>query len=440
MGSTFKKYYNKMADEKLSPLVIETFLRYYEKVQAGDRGLLTKSEIVPPAKENVISFNTLTNKEVTNLSKLSVIKLNGGLGTTMGLTKAKSLLPVKNELNFLDLIALQTLRLRETTGQNVPLILMNSFNTDTDTLGYLKKYPTLEIAGLPLSFIQNKFPKVRRDNLQPFEYESDPTQEWNPPGHGDIYIALTVFGILDKLIDSGIEYAFIANSDNLGATVDPRILNYLIESNTPFLMEVCNRLEIDKKGGHLAQDKAGQLLLREVAQCPENEVDEFQNIELYRYFNTNNIWVNLKAVKELMETENNLFLLPLILNPKVVDGTEVYQIETAMGAAISKFPNSKALVVPRERFAPVKKTSDLLTIWSDAYVIDENYRITLHPSCPAPPYVELDDKYYKTIDQIKKRFPFGAPSLVNCRSLKVEGDHTFDKDFICSGDVTIDAD
>jgi UTP--glucose-1-phosphate uridylyltransferase len=437
MGNIFKRYFEKMADEGIPSLVIETFLRYFEKVKAGETGLLSKNEIALPEKNNVVNYAELTNDNAAFLSKLAVIKLNGGLGTTMGLTKAKSLLPVKDDLNFLDIIALQTIRLREKIEQDIPLVLMNSFNTDEDTLNYLQKYPSLKLENLPLSFTQNKYPRVRQDTLLPYENEVDPSQEWNPPGHGDIYLALTICGILDRLIESGVEYAFIANSDNLGATVDPLILNYLLENDVPFLMEVCDRLEIDKKGGHLAQDRQGRLLLREVAQCPDEEIDEFQNIELYRYFNTNNIWVNLKEVKRLMMTENNLFLLPLILNAKTVEGVKVYQIETAMGAAISKFRNSKALVVPRERFAPVKKTSDLLTIWSDAYILDNDYRITLHPDCPKPPYAELDERYFKTIDQMRDRFPNGAPSLRKCNSLKIVGDHTFEKDLVCEGDVVI---
>lgn len=58
---------------------------------------------------------------------------------------------------------------------------------------------------------------------------------------------------------------------------------------------------------------------------------------------------------------------------------QVFQLETAMGAAIECFKGAGAVAVPRYRFAPVKKCNDLLLLRSDAYVVNEHYNIVLAP-------------------------------------------------------------
>ncbi|MEA1973473.1 MAG: UTP--glucose-1-phosphate uridylyltransferase, partial [Candidatus Cloacimonadota bacterium] len=371
-----------------------------------------------------------------NLNKLAVIKLNGGLGTSMGLKKAKSLLPVKDGLSFLDIIAKQILNIRQKSDVQIPLILMNSFNTSYDSLNELSKYDNLKINDIPLDFLQNKFPKILQKDLT-FLDDQDKKLNWNPPGHGDIYITLAQTKLIETLLDKGYEYLFISNSDNLGAIIDNKILNYFAKENLPFMMEVCSRTEADKKGGHLAQTKEGQLLLRETAQCPKNEISEFEDVNIYKYFNTNNLWVNLKGLKYKLEINNNMMLLPLIMNKKIVNDKHIYQIESAMGSAISSFKRSQALIVPRSRFAPVKKTNDLLAIWSDAYNLDESYQIKLSDKCKRPPIVELDPKYYKNIDQMKNRFKKGIPSLVNAKKITVRGDVSFGENVIIEDEVII---
>jgi len=430
-------YRNLMKEEGLHDLITETFIFYLHQIILGITGKMSKNEIEPPDKSNLVNYENLKQTSRVHLGKLVIIKLNGGLGTSMGLKKAKSLLPVKNDYNFLDIIVRQVLSLRERTKSQIPLIFMNSFNTNSDTLQYLEQYPDLGLFKVPLSFTQNKYPRIVTETLEPYQHAYDQNQNWNPPGHGDIYMAMAISGVLEKLLDSGIEYAFISNSDNLGAVVDERILNYIVGNEIPFLMEVCIRSEIDKKGGHLAQNIAKQLVLREIAQCPDDELEEFQDTELYRYFNTNNLWINLRIMKKLMMENNSLFLLPMILNAKEVDGTPITQIETAMGAAISMFPGSRAVIVPRNRFAPVKKTNDLLTIWSDAYVLTDDYRVVLNEECKKVPTVILDEEYYKTIDQLQERFPQGAPSLKNSERFEIQGDISFGEDVVVKGKVKL---
>lgn len=435
MNQQFSKL---MKSEGLSDPVIRTFASYFDKLAQGEAGFISKAEIKPPGGNNVVEYETIRSNPRTDLLKQTVvIKLNGGLGTSMGLSKAKSLLPVKGNMNFLDIITRQVLTLRASTGYDVQLLFMNSFATEADTLAYLEKYPDLSRQDLPISFVQNKFPRIRQQDLMPYS-NTDGEKNWNPPGHGDIYTALSSSGLLDKLIAKGYRYAFVSNSDNLGATVDTAIPAFMEEHNVPFLMEVCARSPMDKKGGHLAEDHAGQLLLREIAQCPPDELDEFQDIEYYKYFNTNNLWIDLKALEWHLITNDGLMILPMIVNPKVVDGTPVYQLETAMGAAIASFNNAKALLVPKDRFAPVKKTNDLLAIWSDAYELNDQYQIQLKRGLAKAPLIELDERYYGDVQKLQQHFK-GIPSLSGCKELKITGDITFGDDVVCDGKVNMHA-
>ncbi len=434
MKNNLEMFIDKIKSAQLNDTVEKAFSFYYNQVLEGATGMLTEQEIEPPAETLIVDYETLEDREEVPFEKLVVIKLNGGLGTSMGLSKAKSLLNVKDDMSFLDVIVKQILNLREKTGKEIPLLLMNSFNTQKDTLSYLEKYPQLPLDGLPVDFLQNKYPKVIREDLTPLNNKID-AKNWNPPGHGEVYSVLLTSGTLDKLLDRGYQYAFISNSDNLGAVSNSRILSYMDENNIPFMMEVCLRTEMDKKGGHLAQTSDGQLILRESAQCPEDEVNLFQDINRYKYFNTNNLWVDLKILKQYLNDNDNFLTLPIILNKKVVDDVPVYQIEAAMGAAINTFKGAMAINVPRSRFVPVKKTNELLAIWSDAYEFDHDFNIRLVTGLTKSPQIDLDE-CYKTIDDMSKRFKI-VPSLKNCSKLNISGDFTFAENVVFKGDCSI---
>ncbi|MBT5420700.1 MAG: UTP--glucose-1-phosphate uridylyltransferase [Candidatus Cloacimonetes bacterium] len=436
MKSHLNEFVQIMKNEGLEDLIIQSFSNSYYKILEGATGKLTESEIEPPANKNLTNYHDLKPAENSQLEKLVVIKLNGGLGTSMGLKKAKTLLKIKGENNFLDVIAQQILHLRRESSKDIPLILMHSFNTQKDSLSYLEQYKDLAIPHIPLDFLQNKFPKIKLSDLSPLKNAND-NLNWNPPGHGEIYTALAISGVLDKLISNGFEYAFISNSDNLGAVIDEKILAHFAEEKLPFMMEVCKRTEMDKKGGHLAQSKKGQLMLRETAQCPDDEVELFQDINRYSYFNTNNLWVNLKALKQRLYENRYLLPLTMILNIKDVDGEQVYQVESAMGAAISVFKNSRAIVVNRDRFAPVKKTNDMLAILSDAYELTPDFKLKLVNEYTTVPHIELSEKYYKNINDFETRFKGGIPSLKKCKSLSISENVTFRNNVKIVGDVKI---
>ena len=422
MKSKLDEIIKKMQNAGLNETVIKSFSYYYKLVLKGETGRISEKMINPPSDKNIGDYEKIPSKKIKP-NDLVVIKLNGGLGTSMGLNKAKSLLPVKKGLTFLDIIANQILVIRKNTETNLPILFMNSFNTQKDTLNFLSKYHNLPVEDLGLDFVQNKYPKIKRDGLTPLNNDDD-KKNWNPPGHGEIYSVLSTSGLLDKLLSKGYKYAFISNSDNLGAIYDDKIYAYIKDNNIPFLMEVAIRTELDKKGGHLAETKNGQLLLRETAQCPKEDIEEFQNVKKYKYFNTNSLWVNLKVLKKKLDENNNFLPLPLILNGKVVDNVEVYQLESAMGAAIQLFEGSKALVVPRSRFLPVKKTNDLLLLESDIFDLNKDYHLVRTTDNPLP-LIDLDEKYYKAIDDFKKRFK-NIPSLKHCEYLQVKGDVTFE--------------
>ncbi|MBT3168346.1 MAG: UTP--glucose-1-phosphate uridylyltransferase [Candidatus Cloacimonetes bacterium] len=419
MKSHLKKFIAKMEVENPNELVIQSFTNSYYKILEGATGKISENEIEQPASNNLTNYDELSEINSAFLGKLAVIKLNGGLGTSMGLNEPKSLIKIKNNLNFLDIIARQILHLRNHSQKDIPLLFMHSFNTRKKSLDYLKKYSNLKNDDIPLDFMQNKFPKIKQSNLSPLNNQNE-NLNWNPPGHGEIYLVLAISGILDKLIKNGFEYVFISNADNLGAVVDEKILTHFASNNIPFLMEVCNRTEMDKKGGHLAQTKSGQLLLRESAQCPKNELENFQNIDIFSYFNTNNLWINLKSLKQRLYEKRFHLPLSMILNSKTVDGEKVYQVESAMGSAISVFKNSKAIIVNRNRFIPVKTTNDLLIVWSDVFRLSENFKLI--SQVPKIPKINLDTKFYQNYADFEMRFQKGVPSLKKCNQIEVNGD------------------
>ena len=437
MPKHLQSFIIKMEKEGLPQALIDTFAYYYKKVVAGETGLVFDKDIKPLNADEIESADNVgqyadAGKKV--LKNAVMIILNGGLGTTMGLTKPKSIIRVKNGKSFLEII------LKQAQANNVILSLMNSFSTHQDTLSALSR---INPRSVPAMFIQHKFPKILSKGLGPADWSKDRDLEWNPPGHGDVYTALYTSKTLQHLLDKGIIYAFIANSDNLGATMDTSLLGYFAENRFPFMMEVAERTPSDLKGGHIARYKTGNLILREAAQCPKDELDAFRDISKYRYFNTNNIWINLHFLLDLINKFGTI-RLPMILNPKTLDPVdastpEVYQVETAMGSAILLFEGARAIRVPRSRFFPVKNCNDLLAVRSDCYILSKEQALILNPERKLDEIkISLDPEYYGNRDLLNERFLIdGVPSLVDCESLTIKGDVCFEKDVIIKGKVMI---
>lgn len=439
--SDFTLFREKMEQAEVCEAAIKSFERNYHALVNENKGMISEDSISPVEDLPTLSSISKNSSFDSNLlAQTVVIKLNGGLGTSMGLQKAKSLLPVKAELTFLDVIVSQISYLREQTGAQVQFLLMNSFSTSQGTLEHMEQYEHLNLAqASDIEMMQNQVPKINAKNLTPAEHPDNPDLEWCPPGHGDIYATIEGSGWLDKLLSQGIKYAFVSNSDNLGAVLEPNILNHFAQSGNPFLMEVTRRTDADKKGGHLAVRKSDdQLLLREVAQCPDEDLAHFQDIDTHQFFNTNSLWIRLDSLKGALEQHNGIIPLPMITSSKTVDprdkkSTAVYQLEVAMGAAIECFPGASAICVPRSRFAPVKTTSDLFSLRSDAYETNEDGRIALIKERNGkPPTVNLSDEY-KLVDSLEG---LGIPSLKDAEQISISGPVRFAENVKIKGIVS----
>ena len=446
MNNNFDLFVSKMISENMDKNAINSFKHAYSELLYKNNGMISEQEILPlrdvKSLENDIKKNIEINKALLN--QVVVVKLNGGLGTSMGLSEAKSLLKVKDEYCFLDLIILQIKEMRKFFNSDIHFLLMNSFNTNYDTINFInKKYSDFDNVE-DITFIQNKIPKVDKETLNPVKWEANPELEWCPPGHADLYTVLYSSGKLDDLLSKGIKYMFISNSDNLGGVLDLEILSYFSEREIPFMMECCKRTEADKKGGHLAIRKSdNQLILREIAQCSKEDKGYFEDIEKHEYFNTNNLWLRLDILKEIMDKNNGILKLPIILNEKTVDpinpnSTKVIQLESAMGSAIECLKGSSAIVVPRNRFVPIKKCADLFLLRSNAYHIEKNYNLSLTKECEDnQPIIDLDNRYYKNLIDLEKFTKLGIPNLIHCKKLSVTGKISFNSNCIIKGIVNI---
>ena len=189
---------DKMRAAGAHPAELAAMTRRLEQLDDPDAGRLSGDVLEPlddlPLLDELPEPAPERAREV--LDRLVVVKLNGGLGTSMGLSGPKSLLEVKRGSSFLDVIATQVLALRERHGARLPLVVMNSPSTQGPSLEVLKRYAGLRGQEVPLDFLQGREPKLRADDLAPVEWPANPDLEWCPPGHGDLYTALAASGML----------------------------------------------------------------------------------------------------------------------------------------------------------------------------------------------------------------------------------------------------
>ncbi|KAI8924595.1 UTP--glucose-1-phosphate uridylyltransferase-domain-containing protein [Entophlyctis helioformis] len=411
------------------------FTRYLAEKSKGVR--LNWKDVKSPGRDKILPYSTLAPLSAasskSDLSKLAVLKLNGGLGTTMGCVGPKSVIEVRDGMTFLDLTVRQIEYLNRENDVSVPLILMNSFNTDEETKRITQKYSGQQLK--IHTFNQSRFPRIEKESLLPLC--KDPvgkTGDWYPPGHGDLFESLANSGTLDALLAEGKEYLFISNVDNLGATVDKTILHHMVTSGAEFIMEVTDKTKADIKGGTLVEYE-GSIRLLEIAQVPSEYVDDFKSVKKFQIFNTNNLWVSLRAIKRVVE--NQELSMEIIVNNKTAEsGEKVIQLETAVGAAIKHFKGAHGINVPRTRFLPVKSTSDLFLITSDLYKLHHG-ELVLNPkrAFGTVPIVKLGD-HFKKVQHFLSRFQ-STPQILDLDHLTVTGDVTFGADVVLSGTVII---
>ncbi|MDN5563959.1 UTP--glucose-1-phosphate uridylyltransferase [Luteococcus japonicus] len=432
----------KMQAAGVMPAAIRTFQSQYAQLEAGAAGFIREETIEPmPRPVHLADLDVDPEAAREALDRTVVIKLNGGLGTSMGLDKAKNLLEVRDGKTFLDIIVQQVLAARAKHCARLPLMFMNSFRTHDDTLTALARYPELAVDGLPLGFLQNQEPKLRVDDLTPVEWPSNPSLEWCPPGHGDVYVALYGSGLLQQLIDLGHERLLLTNGDNLGASPDATMAGWFAASGASYAAELCRRTVNDRKGGHLAARRSdGQLILRDTAQTLPHEMHFFTDPDHHPYFHTNNLWLDLRVLHRVMSERDGVLGLPLIRNQKTVDPTDpdstpVFQMESAMGAAIEVFEGATAICVGRERFLPVKTTNELLLLRSDLYELDEDGLLVAQAETPR---VELDG-HYKLVQDFSRLVPHPL-GLRKATSLRVNGEVGFGRDVQVVGDVEVSPD
>jgi UTP--glucose-1-phosphate uridylyltransferase len=430
----------KMRADGQAPEAIAAFRNAYRRLESGEQATIASAELEPAG--GVPALEELAGEPGGDvLDRFALVKLNGGLATSMGLEQPKSLLPARDGRTFLEIIVGQVLALRARHDIRLPLVLMDSEATQEPTLAALDGQPELPVDGLPLDFLQSMIPKLERESLAPVQWPRAPALEWCPPGHGDVYGSLRSSGMLAALLDRGFHYAMISNADNLGSAFDPRIAGHVAAQEIPFLMEVVEGTEADRKGGHIARRRSdGRLVLRETAQTPPEDEESFRDYRRWRYYNTNSLWVDLRVLARTLDERDGVLELPLIVNHKTVDPRDsdsppVIQLESAMGAAIGSFDGAELLQVPRTRFAPVKTTDDLLLLRSDAYRLTPELRV--EPAADPLPYVELAKPYYGLLDRFEQRFPQGPPSLRQAERLVVRGDVTFEAGVVVRGAVEL---
>lgn len=415
---------NDAASEKFIEWCSDSYLDWIENtnktVALDDVETISKHDI--PNLESISCEQTI-KLGIENLNKVAVLKLNGGLGTSMGCLGPKSLIKIDKEETFLDKIAKQIKVINKNYSCSIPLVLMNSFYTNTETLNYLKS----KNIGAK-TFLQDRLPRLDAKNKTIFKLNNQ--IDWCPPGHGNCYLSLVHSGLLDELISEGKDYVFISNSDNIGASLDPIILGYMIKSKKEFLMEVASRTKQDIKGGTIVRNK-DEIMLLERAQINKPELGEFESTSRFKLFNTNNIWVHLPTLKTLVEEKK--LLMSLIINQKRINNRDVVQFESAIGSAIGSFEKSCILCVPRRRFLPVKLTSDLLLIQSHLFEKNKDGSVIKKDSTQELPLITFDAmnlnlNHYLTHFKI-------IPTLDSLTSLHIEGAFEFNENVSLSGNV-----
>ena len=196
MNASLQRCVDLMKRSGASAPATDAFALHFNRVAGGEEEFLSEDDVRPiDTLPDFERFGALRDAGERALNRVAVVKLNGGLGTSMGLERAKSLLDVRDGLTFLDLIARQILALRSQSGAAIPLILMNSAHTAADSDRILSRYTDLATPGLPGQFLQNRVPKILDSDMGPAG-GADDGLAWCPAGHGDLYTSIAGSGLL----------------------------------------------------------------------------------------------------------------------------------------------------------------------------------------------------------------------------------------------------
>lgn len=408
----------------------DAFLKLYKlflaapKTKPRNLNTVTTDQI-----DNIATLASVTPEETKKLAKkLAVIKLNGGIASTMKAKVPKSTILVKNNLSFLDISIRQIADIKKNIGVSIPFFLMNSFYTHRRILKELKNQP-IKVKCLK----QSRCPIIDAKTSLPFESSDNIKLKYYPPGHGEIFDKILNKKFLSKLLSNNIEVLFISNCDNLGASLDFKILKWIQKKNIDFLMEVSDQTPQDVKGGIIHRD-GDRLYLAETSQIKHLADGILKNRSKKIAFNTNNIWINIACLIDLLNKQKKLEL-PLIINQKT-EPINFIQLETAVGSAISFFKNASLLAVERDRFLPVKTLADLFLIQSDIFILKENKlelnSLRKHKELPIIDLGGFFDSLKKYQSRIK-----AMPSLLDLQQLTVRGDVTFAEGVTLKGKVKI---
>lgn len=239
------------------------------------------------------------DKAVDAFAKTAFLKLNGGLGTSMGLDCAKSLLPVRRhkakQMRFIDIILGQVETARNRLGVELPLTFMNSFRTSADTMKVLNRDKRFHQDDIPMEIIQHVEPKIdlstgSRCHSPQSRSRMVPTRARRP-----VFDPLGI-GSARHSRKPRIQVPVHLELRQSGARPSRTLAQHFENTDAPFMIEVSKRTEADRKGGHIVRDKVtGRLMLREMTQVAPEDAAEAKNIDKHPYFNTNNIWVRIDS-------------------------------------------------------------------------------------------------------------------------------------------------
>ncbi len=112
------------------------------------------------------------------------------------------------------------------------------------------------------------------------------------PGHGDLPDALKQSGLLTRFVERGGTTLLIANLDNLGGTLDPRLIGFHLAHGSAVTSELVDKLADDRGGIPVRVD--GKLRVLEEFRLPPGF-----DPNSVRVFNTNTFHVSARALLEL---------------------------------------------------------------------------------------------------------------------------------------------